>query len=248
MDQTTETTAVGAIPTIVVVDDEEHLRDSLTEYLSTCGLRAIGKDSGLSLRDFLSEQDVDVIVLDINMPGENGLSLAGWLAKTHPHVGIIFSTAADAPSTRTLGIETGGDDFLVKPYNPRELLARIRNLLKRLPGKIARRPQTACATGSGPQIVIGDVRFDVASHRLTGPGRSSTILTHHQAELLHALATRPNRVLSRSYLGSLLPGGDGETWREIDVHVSRLRDRLREAGVAPCPIRTVRGEGYMFET
>jgi two-component system phosphate regulon response regulator OmpR len=235
------------MPTVVVVDDEEHLRDGLTEYLSTRGFRAIGKDSAKSLRTLLSDQDVNVVVLDINMPGENGLSVAGWLAKTHPHVGIIISTAADAPSTRVLGIETGGDDFLVKPYNPRELLARIRNLLKRLPAKAVRPAQTASGAEPGGPIALGDVLFDVSSHRLTGPDCSSTILTHHQAELLNALATRPNRVLSRSYLGSLLPGGDGETWREIDVHISRLRDKLRQAGVSACPIRTVRGEGYVFD-
>jgi two-component system phosphate regulon response regulator OmpR len=233
-------------PAVAIVEDEEHLREAVAEYLEDHGLRVLALPNAAAMRALAESQTIDIAVLDIVMPGEDGLSLARWLRARGERPGIILATALGAAPDRVAGIELGADDYVVKPYDLQELLARIRSVLRRLPAAGATAKSATAPAARPAPVHIGGHSFDFLSHQLLDPAGQPVELTAAEAALLAILAARPNRILSRSQLLELTgaDGGDGSA-RAIDVRVARLRSKLRLADEVG-PIRTVRGEGYML--
>jgi two-component system phosphate regulon response regulator OmpR len=236
------------MPTIAIIEDEHDLRDSVAEFLIGRGLEVRAAANAAEFRDIAMRERIDVTVLDIQMPGEDGLSLACWLRTLSPPPGIIFATASGAPIDRVVGLELGADDYLVKPYELRELLARIRSVLRR-PAEAPRSKLYIVPEASRKlrTLRIGDCLLDLDSRRLSGGDGRLIELTAMEVDLLEALAKRPNRILTRAQLLELAPGReDGDDERSIDVRVARLRRKLEATPDIPRLIRTIRGEGYMF--
>jgi DNA-binding response OmpR family regulator len=231
--------------TVAIVEDEPDLREAVVEFLCSRGLRGQGLPSAAAFREVLSRQPVDVVVLDIAMPGEDGLALARWLRTQSPATAILFATASGRPTDRIFGLEIGADDYIVKPYDLHELLARIRSILRRPPRE--RAAPRAAAKSRARTVALGAVALDLDA-RLVKRGDGSVIsLTSAELELLEMLATRPHRLVTRSQILELAQGGSGgESARSIDVRIARLRKKLGTGQSGRSLIRTIRGEGYMF--
>jgi two-component system phosphate regulon response regulator OmpR len=219
---------------VLVVDDDPALRDLLSEYLTANGLEVETAGDGPAMRRALANGMPGVIVLDLMLPGEDGLSLARDL-RTHSTVPILMLSARGEEIDRVVGLEVGADDYLAKPFGPRELLARLRALLRR------NHPVPAAQTNR-----FGPFALDLAAHRLMRDGRD-VHLTGAEFDLLRALVERPNRVVSRDDLVSLLKGFDRDPFdRSIDIRVARLRRKIETDPADPAYVRTIRGEGYLF--
>ena len=234
-------------PTVAIVEDEEALREAVVEYLNRQGLRTLAAEHAQAFRSLIETEKIDVVVLDIAMPGEDGLSLARWLREHHA-IGIILATAAGRQIDRIVGLEIGADDYLVKPYDLRELLARIRSILRRVKSAAPAKAQDQAAA-PGKTLQIGDLMLDFTGRRLVSAAGEAVDLTAMEFDLLEVLATRPNRVLSRSQLLELAhrrAPGDGEGNRSIDIRITRIRKKIEPDPERPRFIRTVRGEGYVF--
>lgn len=231
---------------VAIVDDEEGLREAVVEYLSGTGMRCFGAANAAELRDLVTRERIDLVVLDITMPGEDGLALGRWLKGRAPGIGIIFATAAGSQADRIVGLEVGADDYIGKPYELRELLARIRSVARRLPEDHAFAPDVAPPPSR--RVQVGRFSLDLESRILSDEGGQPVDLTKMEGDLLAALVSRPNRVLSRAQLLDLAHGlGSGDGERSIDIRVTRLRKKLDRDPGAPSVIRTVRGDGYVFE-
>lgn len=235
---------------VLVVDDEAEIRDMLGEYLARQGLRVSLADGGAAMRDVLAEgPPVDLVVLDLRMPGEDGLSLARRLrANGGGGVGIVMLTASGETVDRIVGLEVGADAYLAKPFDPRELLATIRSVLRRA------RPGPAPAAEPKPTIPApGGVRFgrcvlDLEARRLrTLEGGEDVPITAMEFDLLRVFAANPDRVLSRDRLLDLAHHREQEPFdRSIDIRVWRLRRKVEPDPTKPSVIKTVRGGGYLF--
>ncbi|WP_294336233.1 response regulator [uncultured Sphingomonas sp.] len=222
---------------IVVVDDDTSIRDALADYLGGHGY-AVRTASGAAACDqLLAEAPADLLVIDVMMPGEDGLSLCRRLAPGG--VPILMLSALDAVTDRVVGLEVGAWDYLAKPFEPRELLARVRALL--------RRPRAeATPSASSDTVQFGGWRFSADERRLRDPQGRAVVLSEGEHALLAAFVRRPGRVLSRDLLLDAARGLDAAAYdRAIDIAVSRLRRKLAEADPAPL-IETVRGAGYRF--
>lgn len=220
-------------PSILVVDDDRELRTLITQFLSNHGLLAFGAGNAAEMDAALTEHEVDLIVLDLMMPGEDGLSVLRRMrgGRRPP---IIMLSAMGSDADRIIGLEVGADDYLAKPCNPRELLARIRAVL--------RRKQEAQALGT-PVRKFGEWTLDLVERTVSAPDIETTVLTDTEFRLLTAFIDRPQMVLTRDQLIDFAKGSDAMMFdRAIDVTLSRLRKKLGPRA----PIRTVRGEGYMF--
>jgi two-component system phosphate regulon response regulator OmpR len=224
---------------ILVVEDDPRLRERLARYLTGEGFRVTAAADAEDARAKLRVIDPDLMVLDVMMPGEDGLELTQSLRQVQNHaVPILLLTARSAPEDRIAGFEAGADDYLGKPFEPRELVLRIRALLRRAP------PPIAAEVPAGP-VRIGDAEFDVERGELrdgTGPIR----LTGGEAALLTALARRPHEVLSREDIAEAL-GMDESGERAIDVQVVRLRRKIEADPREPRFLHTVRGRGYILK-
>ena len=222
---------------ILVVDDDARLRALLQRYLAGEGFRVTIAETATDARDKLRFMHPDMMVLDVMMPGESGLTLTESLRQQGSDVPVLLLTARGAPEDRIAGFEAGADDYLGKPFEPRELVLRIRALLRRAPAPPTDAPQ-------GP-IQLGALSFDVERGELTGPD-SVVRLTGGEAALLTALARKPNEVLSREDIAAALSMDDaGE--RAIDVQVTRLRRKLEVDPREPRFLHTVRGRGYVLK-
>jgi two-component system phosphate regulon response regulator OmpR len=232
-----------ALARILVADDEADLRALLQRYLSDQGCAVRTVDGAAALDKLLARERFDVLVLDVMMPGEDGLSICRRLRAQGETIPIVMLTARGDPLDRIIGLEMGADDYLPKPFNPRELLARIQALVRRQRMLGA---HAGAAAPSGGALHFGSHTLHLAQRRLERNGRDVP-LTTGEFSLLQALATHPNRPLGRDRLLELAHGRDHEaTDRSIDVQVMRLR-RLIEADPAqPRHIRTVWGVGYVF--
>jgi DNA-binding response OmpR family regulator len=229
----------NAQPLILVVDDDPGLRELLTDYLSGSGLRVSTAPDGAAMRRLIESEEPDAVVLDLMLPGEDGLTLARWL-RTRSALPILMLSARGEDVDRIVGLEVGADDYLAKPFNPRELLARLRALIRRAQGAVA------AAAGPGEARGFGPFRLDLAAHRLTRDG-IEVALTTAEFSLLRIFVEHPNRVLSRDMIMDLLKGYERSPFdRSIDVRVVRLRRKLEDDPGAPVYVRTVRGEGYLF--
>jgi DNA-binding response OmpR family regulator len=232
------------LPLVLVVDDDPDLRDLLATYLGANGYRVHTVGDGVALRTALAQgMQPDAIVMDLMLPGEDGLSLTRHV-KALGAVPVLMLSARGEEMDRVIGLEVGADDYLPKPFGPRELLARLRALLRRQTAPVATpTPMPAAVAGS---IVFGPYVLDVPGHRLLREGEELA-LTTAEFELLAVLAARPNRVLSRDVLVELLKGFDRDAFdRSMDNRVTRLRRKIEPDAAHPVYIRTVRGEGYLF--
>jgi len=225
---------------ILIVDDDPGLLELLEEYLSSNGYSVACAANGTELEQRLAEKNADLLLLDLMLPGEDGLSLARKLRASGAKLPIIMLSARGEDIDRIVGLEVGADDYLAKPFNPRELLARIRAVLRRTGEKLA----TAAPISTGNEF--GSFQLDIESRRLVS-GDQEIPLTSGDFNLLRLFVEHPNRVLSRDTLMEWIKGYDRDPFdRSIDVRVTRLRRKIEADPAAPVYIRTVRGEGYMF--
>ena len=225
---------------ILVVDDDPELRELTQAYLEQQGFSVATVESGETMDVHLAEHAVDLLILDLMLPGEHGLSIAQRLKK-HSSLPIIIVSAQGEDVDRIVGLEVGADDYLAKPFNPRELLARVRAVLRRT--QVTN--QTSVAAG-GNSIDFGEFALDTGAHRLTKNGEA-VALTSGEFDLLSILVTHPNKVLDRDRILDLLTGAERSPFdRSIDVRVTRLRSKIEPDPTNPVYIRTIWGKGYMF--
>lgn len=221
---------------LLIVDDDQEIRELLQEYLQHNGYRVSVVEDGKRMWQALDKGHVDLVVLDIMLPGDDGLTLCRQL-RASSAIPVIMLTALGDETDRIVGLELGADDYLAKPFNPRELLARIRGVLRRLGGEI----------GEMQTLRFADWTLDRNAHHLVSPQGVVVNLSSGEYRLLDAFISHPNRVLSRDQLMEILQGRDwGPFDRSIDIQVSRLRRKLKDDPGSSELIKTVRGEGYMF--
>jgi two-component system phosphate regulon response regulator OmpR len=226
---------------IAVVDDDDDVRGTVAEYLLRNGFAVSEANGGEALRAILAERPIDLAVLDINMPGDDGLTLAREI-RASGNAGIVMLTARSDDIDRIVGLEIGADDYVTKPFNPRELLARIRSVLRR-----ATRTGAGAAT-MGREVQMGRCRLNLDSRKLYHPDGTEQPLTTMEYDLLSTFAAHPGRVLSRDQLLDLAHNKDIEPFdRSIDIRVTRIRRKIEEDPKKPQCIRTVRGAGYVFQ-
>jgi DNA-binding response OmpR family regulator len=230
---------------IYVVDDEAPAREMVGDYLKLHGFEVTLCDGGASLRAAITKQAPDLIVLDLNMPEEDGLSIVRAL-KQHGTVPIIMLTATASPIDRVVGLELGADDYLAKPCELRELLARIRSVLRRSAAARPSSPASVTAGASAP-IRFGTKWLDVDAQILRDEEGNEHPLVSSEFALLKAFAENPKRVLSRERLLDLAEARDREAFdRAIDVRITRIRRKIEPDPTHPTVIRTIRGAGYLF--
>ena len=222
---------------ILVVDDDDRLRELLRKYLTDSGFRVTSAESAKAARAKMISVAFDLIILDLMMPDETGIEFAKSIRQSifpGNAVPILMLTAMGETSDRIDGLEVGADDYLVKPFEPRELVLRINNILKRVPAE----PEEAPADAH-----MGDVVFEIAREELR-MGDTRIPLTSTEQRLLKILAERPGAIFSREELGRIVAPGGGE--RTIDVQVNRLRRKIEPDPKIPRYLQTVRGQGYIL--
>ncbi len=228
-------------PHIAVVDDHQDIRELVARYLGQHGFRVSTADGADAFRRLLERGLPDLAVLDIMMPGEDGLALCRQL-RTTSRLPIIFLTAMAEDTDRIIGLELGGDDYLAKPFNPRELLARIKAVLRRTAAGPA-----APAPARAERVRIGGLIVDLVRREVTGADGVAVPLSTVEFRLLCVLIERPDEVLSRDQLIELTSGRGSEVWdRSIDSQISRLRRKIEADPRNPVLIRTHWGGGYCF--
>jgi two-component system OmpR family response regulator len=228
-------------PHILVVDDDREIRRLLGEYLDKNGYRSTSVPDGKGMRRALESSAPNLIVLDLMLPGEGGLALCREV-RTRSQVPIVMLTALGDEPDRILGFECGADDYVVKPFNPRELLVRIRAVLRRT----AHAPRDPDVSEVKAYKFAG-FRLDTTTRTLTRPDATETALNGAEYRLLSILLSHPSRVLSRVQIMELARGRDLDPFdRSIDVRISRLRQRLGDDARAASIIKTVYGEGYVI--
>lgn len=229
---------------ILVVDDDREIRELVSSYLKKNGLRTSVAADGRQMRSFLDGNTVDLIVLDVMMPGDDGLVLCRELrAGKHKATPVLMLTARDDEMDRIIGLEMGADDYLSKPFAARELLARIKAILRRT----RMLPPNLQISEAGQLLTFGDWRLDTVGRHLLDREGTTVALSGAEYRLLRVFIDHPQRVLNRDQLLNLTQGRDAELFdRSIDLLVSRVRQRLGDDAREPVYIKTVRAEGYVF--
>ena len=224
---------------LLVVDDDPELQELIATFLMRQGYDVVAVGDGRAMDHALLHGDVDLLILDLMLPGEDGLSIAKRL-KRHSNTPIIIVSAQGEDVDRIVGLEVGADDYMAKPFNPRELLARVRAVLRRA-------NNAGGAESEELEIVgFGDFRLDLNARQLSKAGQTVP-LTSGEFDLLDIFVRYPNRVLDRDRLLDLLTGAERSPFdRSIDVRITRLRSKIEDNASAPIFIRTVWGKGYMF--
>lgn len=229
------------LPHVLVVDDDRQIRTMLGRYLADHGLRVTMAEDGVAMMAQFARHPCDVVILDVMMPGDDGFTLCQRL-RAQSTVPIILLTARDAETDRVVGLELGADDYVPKPFNPRELLARIRATLRRATMMTDRTPAKPKSLYCFAQWTL-----DVAKRVLFSPRGTRVDLTTGEFDLLVAFAQNPQHILSRDQLLDLIHGRSNfNIDRSIDVQISRLRRKIEEDPQSPVLIRTVRNGGYFF--
>jgi two-component system OmpR family response regulator len=224
---------------VLVVDDDAEIRSLTAEYLRRSGLRVTAAADGREMRQVLEASRVDLVVLDLMMPGEDGLTLCRDL-RARSNLPVVMLTARGDELDRIIGIEMGADDYLAKPFNPRELLARIKSVLRR-----ARTLPEAPAEAR--RLRFAGWTLDLVTRDLGSPEGAVVALSGTEFRLLKAFVEHPNHVLDRNQLMDLTLGREAAPFdRSIDVQLSRLRQRLRDDAREPRIIKTVRNQGYVL--
>lgn len=226
---------------IVVCDDEADIRETFREYLALQGYRVSAADGGGALRRLLETEAIDLVILDLSMPGEDGLSLARFLRERYA-AGLLMVTASGEVVDRIVGLEMGADDYLAKPVDLRELLARVKAILRRTRGRRA-----PAAVAGDTEVHFGACRLNMETRKLHDREGQEIPITAMEFELLKVFAERPNRVLTRDQLLDLAHNKEREPFdRSIDIRIARLRRKIEPDPGKPSVIRTVRGAGYLF--
>jgi two-component system phosphate regulon response regulator OmpR len=233
---------------VLVVDDDPQVRELLQDYLSEYGYDVSEADSANSMRAELARRVPDVVLLDVGLPGEDGLSLARYLRERFD-IGIIMISGAGEPLDRIVGLEVGADDYVAKPFDPRELRARMKRVVgryqERSHAKGTQPPQSP--TAAPCRIPIGTCSLDLEAHQLFAANGQEIPLTCMEYDLLKVFAEHPNRPLSRDQLLDLTLDRDWDpNDRSIDIRIARLRRKIEPDSEEPRFIKTVRGIGYMF--
>ncbi len=227
---------------IVVCDDEQDIREMISEYLERQGFLTSTAQDGVELRAIIEEIEPTVVVLDINMPGEDGLSLARFL-RERGDTAIIMLTAAGEVVDRIIGLEMGADDYMAKPVDLRELLARIRAVLRRFSSP----PAPGRTESNGTLVRFGRCNLDLEAHKLFDEKQEEVPITAMEYSLLKVFSAHANRVLNRDQLLELAHDRDWDPYdRSIDIRISRLRKKIENDPTKPEVIKTVRGVGYIF--
>ena len=226
---------------VVVVDDDPGIRDVVSEFLGRHGFEVVEAADAAGLARALEEAPADLVVLDVMLPGDDGLTICRRLAGQPDAPAVIMLSAMGEETDRIVGLELGADDYLPKPCNPRELLARVRAVLRR-------RGEPRPAEGElGAQCEFDGWRLDLVRRELRTPDGVMVNLSGGEFSLLRAFVEHPQRVLTRDQLLDYARGPDSDAYdRAIDVQISRLRKKLDDGGRGDVLIRTVRNEGYMF--
>jgi len=229
---------------ILVVDDDREIRQMVADYLRRNGLRASEAADGREMRAILDTHAIDLIVMDVMMPGEDGLTLTRNLrAGKHRAIPVVMLTAREDQTDRIIGLEMGADDYVTKPFAARELLARIKAVIRRT----RMLPPNLQVTEAAQLLGFGRWRLDTTARHLLDPDGTVVALSGAEFRLLRVFLDHPNRVLSRDQLLNLTQGRDAELFdRSIDLLVSRLRQRLQDDAREQSYIKTVRSEGYVF--
>ena len=231
---------------ILIVDDDLEIRELLATYLQKNGMRASTAANGRQMRALMEQQQVDLVVLDLMMPGEDGLSLCRDLrAGKWRAVPVLMLTARDEETDRIVGLEMGADDYLTKPFAARELLARIRSVLRRT----RMLPPNFEVKEPGQFLAFGDWKLDTVGRHLLDREGTMVALSGAEYRLLRVFLDHPQRVLTRDQLLNLTQGREADLFdRSIDLLVSRVRQRLGDDAREPRYIKTLRSEGYVFSS
>ncbi|HZX23422.1 MAG TPA: response regulator transcription factor [Woeseiaceae bacterium] len=223
---------------ILVVDDDARLCRLLSRYLTAEGYPVRTAGSARDMREMMALEEPRLVILDLMLPDEDGLSLAREI-RAHSDIGILMLTGKRDPVDRIVGLELGADDYMTKPFDERELLARVRSILRRVA------PSEHHDAGNGSVLTFDGWTLDLAAWELTDPAGRQVELTSHEFELLVALASHSGRVLSRDAILEIVAGRDWTPYdRSVDVLVGKLRRKLGDDPRAPRMIKTVRGAGY----
>jgi two-component system, OmpR family, response regulator len=228
---------------VLIVEDDAQIRVMVADYLADQGYEVHQADSGNGMREAIERNLPDVVLLDVRLPGEDGLTLARYLRERYD-VGIIMVTAARDVVDRVVGLEVGADDYVTKPFDPRELLARLKSVMRRLhtPTTLAGSPRAGVQ-----RVPIGRCFLDVAAHRLVDVAGQEVPITSMEFELLKVFTEHPAKVLTRDQILTLTHNREWEPFdRSIDIRIARLRRKVESNPEEPQAIRTVRGAGYMF--
>jgi two-component system phosphate regulon response regulator OmpR len=233
-------TSVSSRATILIVDDEPDVREVLEECLAGQGYAVVGAESASAARATAAQHPIDLVLVDIHMPGEDGLSLARHLRERYAKIAIIMLTSASTVVDRIVGLEMGADDYIPKPFDPRELVARVKSVLRRT--SAANRAELG-----DERVRIGRCVLDLAAHRLTDEKGADVPMSPLEFDLLKALAEHPNQALSRERILNLDRQRDWDPFdRSVDLRIMRLRKKIEPDPEHPRFIRTVRNEGYLF--
>ncbi len=234
-------------PVVMVVDDEPELRALLAEYFGRHGYEVRQAEDAAVARRLVAEQVPDLAILDVNMPGENGLSLARFLRESHPSLGLVMLTTAGESVDRIVGLELGADDYLPKPFEMRELLARTRAVLRRL--AVVPASTTAEAEPATRRVRFGQCELDLDQRRLFGAEGAEVEISAAEYDLLALFARHPNRPLNRD---QIMEQAHNRGWdvfdRSIDLRIMRLRRKIERNPDKPEVLKTVRNVGYVFVT
>jgi two-component system phosphate regulon response regulator OmpR len=230
---------------VLVVDDDPAIREMLAEYFGSHGFVVAQAEDGTSMRAEIERAAPDVVLLDLRLPREDGLSLARYLRERYD-VGIIMVTGSGEVVDRIVGLEVGADDYVTKPFDPRELLARIKSVMRRAKARPA--ADAAAPASAAPQrLRFGHCRLDVGSHQLFDANGGEIPLTSMEFDLLKIFAEHPGKALSRDRILTLTKNREWDPYdRSIDIRIARLRRKVEADPENPQVIRTVRGVGYMF--
>lgn len=231
--------AMNPVPHVLVIDDDREIRDLISRFLRKNGIRVDVAESGREMMRLLQVGKFDLVILDRVMPGEDGLQLCRELRKGS-RIPVLMLTLLNTDMDRILGLEMGADDYLGKPFNPHELLARVRSIL--------RRSNDLSRTSSGAEVFrFNGWRLDSARRRLEAPDGVMVKLTDREFDLLLAFVERPRMILTREQLSDLVSGRDTAPFdRSIDMQLVRLRKKIEQQPEAPEIIKTVRNKGYIF--
>ncbi|MCI0506975.1 MAG: response regulator [Gammaproteobacteria bacterium] len=232
---------------VLVVDDDPDIRYLLNEYLSEHGYSVAQAEDGKSARQQLEKQVPNVVLLDISLPGEDGLSIARFM-REHHDIGIIIVSGAGETVDRIVGLEIGADDYISKPFDPRELRARLKNVARRYQRPAASAMATpAVEHDDQTRVSFGSCTLDLMSYQLLDKDGREISITNMEFDLLKVFAERPNRPLTRDQLLNLTQNRDWDPYdRSIDIRITRLRKKIEPDPEKPQVIKTVRGIGYMF--
>ena len=232
---------------ILIVEDDVSVREMLAEYLGTHGYEVAQADGGAVMREAVEKSLPDVVLLDVNLPGEDGFTLARFLRERFD-VGIIMVTGSADLADRVAGLEIGADDYVVKPFDLRELRARVKSVIRRMQARPSAPPAAeASGTASSSRVPVAACALDLASHQLFASDGREIPLTGMEFDLLKVFVERPNQVLNRDQLLTLTRNREWEPFdRSIDIRIARVRRKIEADPEHPQAIRTVRGSGYMF--